>query len=129
MSLIERWREELSDRSGLTPLDGFSLILTVLFYYPPTNPTGNSKLEELKKLDFVGVILLVGGAVSLLLGLSFGGGAYGWQSATTWGPVGAGLGLFVALGVWEYLAYAGVPLFPRVLFKYKRNFVFMLVDS
>jgi len=53
---------------------------------------GTSFSGRLRKVDWVGVVLLCGSITSLVLGLQFGGNQYPWNS-------GQVIGLFVAFGV------------------------------
>jgi hypothetical protein len=40
-----------------------------------------SRLEQLKRQDYVGCILFVGGLTTFLMGISWGGQVYPWKSA------------------------------------------------
>lgn len=51
---------------------GLSIVLFALFYFPPNYHqlhTRTSKREQLKKIDFVGLVLFSGGVVLFMLGL------------------------------------------------------------
>ncbi|KAJ2818870.1 hypothetical protein IWW50_005665, partial [Coemansia erecta] len=60
------------------PVGGVAGIFIVTFLHLP-RPHG-SFVEKLRRVDFFGMIVLVGGAVMLLLALSFGGQDYKWTS-------------------------------------------------
>jgi Fungal trichothecene efflux pump (TRI12) len=62
----------------------------------------------------MGAILLTSGACSLLLALSWGGGAYAWLSAPVLGLVAVAIGSFMALAVVE--RRAAPPVLPPELF-------------
>ena len=71
--------------------NGVALVLTTIFYWPPgfigLHPEGKSRLEQFKELDFIGLLLFGGGLTSFLLGVSWGGASYPWQSAHVLGPL------------------------------------------
>lgn len=52
-----------------------SLVLYVVFYFPPTFAEKNTrtKMEAVKMFDYVGTFLFVAGLVSFQLGLLWGG--------------------------------------------------------
>ncbi|KAJ2658577.1 hypothetical protein IW148_004622 [Coemansia sp. RSA 1199] len=62
------------------PVGGVAGIFIVMFLRLP-RPQG-SFTQKLKRVDFLGMLILVGGAVMLLLALSFGGQQYAWSSPT-----------------------------------------------
>jgi hypothetical protein len=55
---------------------GTALVLMVLFYRPPSfkqlHGDGRTRTQELKRVDWVGMLLLVAGLVLFLLGVSWG---------------------------------------------------------
>lgn len=61
------------------PVGGFAIILLVICFHPP-KPKGNLK-EKLSKIDYLGVFLQASGLVLVLLGLTFGGVDFPWNSA------------------------------------------------
>jgi len=73
------------------------------------------------RLDLPGAILLTTGACSLLLALSWGGGAYAWSSAPVLGLALAAIGSFALLAFVE--RQAAEPILPPELFV---NSVFVL---
>ncbi|KAJ2855661.1 hypothetical protein J3B02_002047 [Coemansia erecta] len=60
------------------PVGGLAGVFIVLFLRLP-RPQGSLK-EKLKRVDFFGMFVLVGGIVMLLLALSFGGDSHPWDS-------------------------------------------------
>jgi hypothetical protein len=62
-------------------LEGLALIL-VFFFYRPINQhileEGATKWDQVKELDYTGLLLFVSGLVLFLLGLTFGGSKYKW---------------------------------------------------
>ncbi|KAJ2719116.1 hypothetical protein GGI07_005409 [Coemansia sp. Benny D115] len=61
------------------PISGVVLIIVVLFLRLP-QPSG-SLLAKLKRVDFVGSLVLIGAVVMLLLALTWGGKTFPWNSA------------------------------------------------
>jgi MFS family permease len=65
----------------------------LLFLIPPFDALkGTSLLGRLKRIDWIGMILLTGSITSLVLALQFGGNQFAWNS-------GAVIGCFVTFGV------------------------------
>lgn len=71
--------------------NGFALTLIIVFYWPPTfidiHRDGKTRLQQIKELDFVGLLLYGGGLTSFLLGVSWGNNPYPWTSATVLAPL------------------------------------------
>lgn len=61
------------------PVGGFAIVLLIVCFHPP-KPKGNFK-EKLARIDYLGVFLLTSGLVLVLLGLTFGGVDFSWNSA------------------------------------------------
>ncbi|KAL1615416.1 hypothetical protein SLS56_011829 [Neofusicoccum ribis] len=69
------------------------------FLLPPFDPAkGTSGTQRVKKLDWIGMLLSVGGFVTLIMAISFGGLEYAWSS-------GSEIALFVVGGV-MWIAFA-----------------------
>ena len=78
-------------------LDAVSLGLWALFYFPPDFAhlhRVRSRWQEVKSIDYVGVVLFAGGLLLSLMGLSWGGAQYPWKSGHVIGSLVSG---FVAL--------------------------------
>jgi hypothetical protein len=101
-------RKRLTDRNRFTfwlaaIINGISMILFVLFYFPATFKelqVGKSRMEQLRQIDYIGFTLYAGGVICLLLSLSasetfetwfsvtnaflpaWGGQTYPWSSPT-----------------------------------------------
>lgn len=61
------------------PIGGVSFIFLFFGFNPPR--AKGDILEKLKKIDYLGTVLLSGGLVLLLLGITFGGVDFPWRSA------------------------------------------------
>ncbi|KAM7210495.1 major facilitator superfamily transporter [Rhypophila decipiens] len=76
------------------PLSIPPVVAVVFFIHtPPTQQeSGESWLSKLKKLDYLGIILLIPGISCFVIALEFGSSSHGWKAVST-------IGLFVASGV------------------------------
>lgn len=91
-----------------------------LFYWPPTfqmKHGNDSKLQYIKNFDYVGFVLFVGGLLLFLMGLSWGGSLYPWNSAHVIAALTVGFLSLVALGFWEAFVDLKEPLLPKHIFK------------
>ncbi|KAB5517417.1 fungal trichothecene efflux pump [Coniochaeta sp. 2T2.1] len=90
------------------------------FYYPPTfemKHPGQRIKSYLLNFDIVGLFLFVGGVLIFLMGLSWGGGLYAWNSAHVLGAIIVGGAATVAFVLWEWFGNPKEPLMPLHLFK------------
>lgn len=102
------------------------LALLILFYTPPSFNTkhkhdGKERLELLRQLDYVGLVLFAVGCVCFLLGVSWGGSDYPWKSAAVIVPIVLGACHLIALGFWEAFAKLDYPILPARLFRQRRR--------
>jgi hypothetical protein len=72
---------------------------------------GDWKLK-LKAIDFFGAFLALGGTVVLILGLTWAGSQYAWDSAAVIAPLVVGFVICVGFVVWQWKG-ARYPLVPR----------------
>jgi MFS family permease len=94
-------------------------LLFFAFYHPPTFSklhTRRSKMQMLKSLDFVGILLLVAGMVLFLMGLNWGGTMYPWRSARVIATIVVGIMTLVGLVAYE-LWVARAPIIPPSMMK------------
>ncbi|OAG42681.1 hypothetical protein AYO21_02964 [Fonsecaea monophora] len=72
-------------------VNGLALCLILVFYWPPgwhgLHLDGKTRKQQLKELDYVGLLLFGGGLTIMLIGLSFGGNPHPWTSATVLAPL------------------------------------------
>lgn len=65
-------------------------VLIVHSYFPPTFDQKyahrKTKRQVLQDFDFIGLVLLVGGLLIFLMGISWGGSLYPWKSAHVSNP-------------------------------------------
>lgn len=98
---------------------GLAIILLYLFYHPPTFGhlhQRKTKWQLLKGLDYLGIFLWTAGLTVLLMGASWGGTIYPWNSAATISSLVVGAALLVALFAWEATAKLEYPAIPVKLF-------------
>ncbi|KAI0006586.1 trichothecene efflux pump [Xylariaceae sp. FL0662B] len=102
-----------------------AIILISLFYHPPSFGLlheRKSKKELLKKLDYAGMFMWTAGLTLLLMGVSWGGTIYPWDSSATIASIVIGVILLIALFVYEGFAKLEYPAIP-VKFFANRGFI------
>ncbi|UPX16271.1 uncharacterized protein EKO05_0006681 [Ascochyta rabiei] len=108
-------------------------ILWFLFYYPPSytqlHGKKSSKIAELKKVDWVGVILLIAGLALFLVGISWGGPAQPWSSPKILGLLISGAVAVVAFVLYETLLTPQQPIVPMRFFRDLRGFTCLEIIS
>ncbi|KAF4924794.1 Efflux pump dotC [Colletotrichum viniferum] len=89
----------------------------VIFFMPLREVEGDWKVK-LKAVDFVGSGLALAGTSVLMLGLTWGGGEYPWNSAHVIATIVVGFVVCVAFVMWQWKG-AKFPLVPLHIFKSK----------
>ncbi|KAF5523079.1 Efflux pump dotC [Colletotrichum aenigma] len=89
----------------------------VIFFMPLRKVEGDWKMK-LKAVDFVGSGLALAGTSVLMLGLTWGGGEYSWNSAHVIATIVVGFVVCVAFVMWQWKG-AKFPLVPLHIFKSK----------
>lgn len=74
--------------------------------------------RKLKAVDFTGIILALAGTTVLMLGLTWGGGEYPWDSAAVIATLVVGLVVCIAFILWQWKG-PRYPLVPLHIFKSK----------
>ncbi|KAJ2825607.1 hypothetical protein GGI24_003114 [Coemansia furcata] len=105
------------------PVGAIAGIFIAVFLRLP-RPRGSFR-EKLRRVDFIGMVVLVAGIVMALLALSFGGKDYAWSSPTVLCLLIFGIAIVGAFVVIEWKIPAE-PIMPLRLFK-NRNVGLMLV--
>ncbi|OQU97446.1 hypothetical protein CLAIMM_03376 [Cladophialophora immunda] len=110
---------------------GAAAALQIFFYHPPSfqqlHGGKRTVMEEVKRIDFVGIFLMTAGLSMFLLGVSWGGSPLPWTSARILSLLIVG-GVTLVVFVF-YEIYSGVanPLIPMYFFKDLRGFTCLVV--
>ncbi|PYH87454.1 siderophore iron transporter [Aspergillus ellipticus CBS 707.79] len=99
---------------------GLSIILLAVFYFPPgwdAKRGAEGRVAGLKKFDFLGFLLYAGGLVLVLLGLSWGGTSYAWDSAHVVAVLVIGFVSLIAFALYEIFVPLEQPLLPMSLLR------------
>ncbi|KAG8718188.1 hypothetical protein FRC09_013041 [Ceratobasidium sp. 395] len=96
------------------PLAVFSAAAVIFFM--PLKPVEGSILKKLAKVDFIGAGLALLGTTTLVLGISWGGSEYPWDSGHVIGTLIAGGVSSIAFVLWQWKG-ATIPLMPLHIFK------------
>lgn len=84
VTIIISMLSKLDTKYSANPKDALSTILYFIFYHPPhfgELHRSRSRMQELKDLDYGGIVLFIAGLLLFLMGLSWGGSLYAWDSA------------------------------------------------
>jgi len=101
------------------PLAGISFVLIVCFLKVPT-PQGTLR-DKLKKIDFIGNILVIGATCACAIALTFGGVVYPWSSARVLAPLCLSAVMFAILLFYENY-FASHPVIPLSLMSNRTSF-------
>ncbi|KIW03535.1 uncharacterized protein PV09_05296 [Verruconis gallopava] len=95
-------------------------VLFFFFYHPPTfheKFRNRSRAQQIKNFDYIGTVLFLGGFITFLLGLSWGGSVYPWKSAHVIATMVVGGIILIIFTLWEIYAKLEEPLLPMHLFE------------
>lgn len=106
------------------PFDGIAFLIILFFLDIETPQT--PLLAGLKAIDWLGSLTIVGGTVTFLLGLEYGGVTYPWGSATVICLIIFGL-VIIALFFINEWKIAKYPVMPLRIFKYRSNIASLVV--
>ncbi|EFQ35599.1 major facilitator superfamily transporter [Colletotrichum graminicola M1.001] len=113
-----------------TIIEFISLTGTGFSYYPTPRPRGDfdkTRTQQLKDIDWVGLLLFTSGLATALIGLTWGGtSTHPWNSAGTIAPIVVGFAV-LALGFFYDFKVAAHPIFPLKLFIMFRRFSVLLI--
>ncbi|KAK4613981.1 Efflux pump dotC [Fulvia fulva] len=99
------------------PLDGVALIITFLF---PLSTPRTPIIQGLLAVDWSGTLTITGGVLMILLGLTYGGITYPWNSATVICLIVFGA-VTLVLFVFTQWKVARYPIMPLDLFSNRSN--------
>ena len=94
-------------------------ICWTIFYHPPTFVMKNNRtrIQMLKDFDHGGFVLFTGGLIVFLMGLSWGGSVYPWNSVHVIATLVIGACTLIAFVLYECFMPLVDPLIPMHLFK------------
>lgn len=108
-------------------------VLWGFFYYPPSytqlHGKKSSKLAELKKVDWLGIILLISGLTLFLVGISWGGPAQPWSSPKILGLLISGVVATISFILYETFLTPQHPIIPMHFFRDVRGFTCLEIVS
>jgi MFS family permease len=113
-------------------VSGSSAVLFFTCYFPPNFHMINSeltKLQEVKALDYGGLLLYFGGLILVLLGFTWAQGTYAWSSAHVVASLVVGVVTLIAFALYETYAPLQQPLLPVRLFKLRNITACVFVGS
>lgn len=99
-------------------------VAIIAYYYRPpprVNSLGLTRREMIRRIDFIGGILVTLALVFILVAINWGGQNYPWRSSHVLSFLILGLVLFICFGFWEWFG-AEYPLFPRRIVHAPRPF-------
>ncbi|KAK2051904.1 major facilitator superfamily transporter [Colletotrichum caudatum] len=112
------------------PIEFIALAGTWFSYYPTPRPRGDfekTRTQQLKDIDWIGLVLFTSGLATALIGLTWGGTpAHPWNSPGVIAPIVVGLAV-LALGFFYDFKVAAHPIFPLKLFVMFRRYSVLLV--
>ncbi|KAJ3722812.1 MFS general substrate transporter [Lentinula guzmanii] len=97
------------------PLSIVATIMAVIF--APFKPMTGGIVEKLKIIDYIGILLTVGGCTLIMLPLIWGGVTYPWNSVVVLAPLCCGMCVVVLFCLWEWKV-AKLPIVPMHIFKH-----------
>ncbi|OQV08550.1 hypothetical protein CLAIMM_12803 [Cladophialophora immunda] len=112
------------------PCMGLCILLQFLCYRPPSFRQlhgTRTRGEELRRIDYVGILLMVAGILLFLLGVSWGGQPLPWKSATIISLLSIGGCIIIIFIFWEIYGPHPNPIVPMHFFKDLRGFVCAIV--
>ena len=93
------------------PIAGAALVLHLLFLHVRRDKSG-SLVDKLRRIDYLGNLILLLSVVSVLIALSWGGARYGWDSPNVLVPLVLGLAGLVLFHLYETAPWVTVPILP-----------------
>ncbi|KAJ5531338.1 hypothetical protein N7527_004731 [Penicillium freii] len=106
-----------------------SALAFVMLIWLPNVDAGANRLSfrsGLKRLDWLGIVTILGVTLMLLLGLNFGGETFPWKSPTVLCLIVFGV-IMIPLFVLSEAKYARFPIMPMRLFKHRSNVASLLI--
>ncbi len=98
------------------PIGGLSAFIIFFFFTAPkgAKPVEATLREKLLQMDLLGTALVMGGVISYILALQYGGQTMPWSSATVIGLLVGFALIFITFGVWEWFNNERSMIIPRL---------------
>lgn len=98
------------------PIGGISAAIILFFFQTPAGakPVEAPLMEKIIQMDLVGTGLVMGGVISYILALQYGGVTMAWSSATVVGLLVGFVLIFITFFVWEYFNGERSMIVPRL---------------
>ncbi|KAH6641073.1 major facilitator superfamily-domain-containing protein [Chaetomium tenue] len=86
------------------PIGGLSGLIILFFFSAPkgAKPVDAPLKEKLLQMDPLGTALVMGGVISYILALQYGGQTMAWNDPTVIGLIVGFVLIFIVFGIWEY---------------------------
>lgn len=107
------WRVNFYVGAGL---QGLSFLGLFFFYYPPAHPLGLPLMVALKELDYIGMVLFIGGSLPVLMGIVWTS-IYSASDKHVVVSLVVGFVVLVLFALWETFGWAKHPLTPPEIFR------------
>jgi hypothetical protein len=98
------------------PLGGVALVSLIIFLRVKDDRTTSLALR-LRRIDYIGTVILIAAVTSVLIGLSYGGTVYAWSDARVIVPLVLGLLGLVLFHAYETAPWVKYPTLPEQVFK------------
>ncbi|CAE6340054.1 unnamed protein product [Rhizoctonia solani] len=89
-----------------------------VYFFMPLKKVHGTAMDKLKKVDFIGSLLVLIGTGAIILSLTWGGAEYSWASVPVLVPLVLGGVIAITFIIWEW-KFAELPLIPMYIFRYK----------
>ncbi|KAL1838443.1 hypothetical protein VTJ49DRAFT_2666 [Mycothermus thermophilus] len=98
------------------PIGGLSAAIILFSFKPPAKakPVSAPLKEKFVQMDPLGTALVMGGVISYILALQYGGQTHPWNSATVIGLLVGSAVIFIAFFAWEYFNGERSMVVPRL---------------
>ncbi|OAA59532.1 Major facilitator superfamily domain, general substrate transporter [Niveomyces insectorum RCEF 264] len=98
------------------PVGGVSMVMIFLFLRVTYKSNDASFAQKLRRIDYIGNLVLIASTVSVLYALTYGGTKLPWSSGRILAPLVLGLAGLVLFMGFETTRFAGEPVVPPRLF-------------
>jgi MFS family permease len=104
------------------PVGGFALVLLFLFLHTDYH-SNTTFAQKIKRIDYIGNILIMGATAAILCALTYGGSRFPWSSWRIVMPLVLGFVGLIVFMVFEQSKFCPEPVVPPRLFKNRTSLV------